>query len=318
MNLAIVVISLAGRKGWKEPHFGKEQCRISLDFGVEDGAFYKYNKQSTTENLQESGELRESYQQAILQGKQLFGELGTWRVRPSSTQLLNDLYYIESGYVHAPEEIKEDLANWNVNVDGVQFVDVCTPSRRICDTSYSYHVSARTGLLLVNQAFKDNDLNPPERRLKPSEIAWQSFLLGAERDNVRPSRLRCMVLYHIVNYNTKKVIYETIRRSTSTVEKTFGYKEYTDLDDGFYALLGSVLGKSMMHMLLDHKAEMGYRSVDRIVLLGKKGLDPAQQWELARSFLIVLSEPRSPKRASSDPPCSLERSTKRRRLSNST
>ena len=39
-----------------------------------------------------------------------------------------------------------------------------------------------------------------------------------------------MVLYHIINYNTRKVICETIRRS-STVEKNFGYNEYTDLDE---------------------------------------------------------------------------------------
>ena len=38
--------------------------------------------------------------------------------RPSSTQLLNDLYYIEFGYGCAPTEIKEDLANWNVYVNG--------------------------------------------------------------------------------------------------------------------------------------------------------------------------------------------------------
>ena len=50
--------------------------------------------------------------------------------------------------------------------------------------------------------------------------------------------------------NTKRVIYETIRRSTSTVEKNFGYKEYTDLDDRFYALLGRVLGKSMIQSLV--------------------------------------------------------------------
>ena len=186
------------------------------------------------------------------------------------------------------------------------------------DTAYSYHVSARTGLLLVNQAFKEKDLNPPERRLRPTEIAWQSFVHGAERDGVRPSRLRCMVLYHIVNDDTKRLICETIRRSTSTVEKDFGYKESTDLDEGFYALLGSVLGKSMMHMLLDHKAEMGYRCVDRVVLLGKQGLDPAEPWQLSRSLVIVLSEPRSPKRASSDPPPSVERMMKRRKLSNST
>ena len=226
--------------------------------------------------------------------------------------------YVEYDYIQVPKEIKGDLANRNVNTNGVQFVDVATPSRRNWDVAYSYHVSARTGLLLVNQAYKNKDMNSPQRRLKPSEITWQSFLLGAQRGSVRPSRLRCMVLYHILNYNTKNVIYETICRSTSTLEKSSGYREYTDLDDGVYALLGSVLGKSIMHMLLDHKAEIGYRSVDRVVLLSKNGLGPVPQWELARSFLIVLSEPRSPKRPASDPPYSPERSPKRRRLSNST
>ena len=91
------------------------------------------------------------------------------------------------------------------------------------DVAYSHLVDARTVLLLVNEAFKNRDVNPPRLRLKPSEIAGQSFLLGARRDGVRPSRLRCVVLYHIVNPNTKNVIYETSRRSTSTVEKNFGY-----------------------------------------------------------------------------------------------
>ena len=72
-------------------------------------------------------------------------------MRPSSTQLLNHLYHVESGYIGGSDEIKKDLAKWNVNADGVQFVDVSTPSRRNWDTAYSYYVSARTGLLLSYQ-----------------------------------------------------------------------------------------------------------------------------------------------------------------------
>ena len=49
-------------------------------------------------------------------------------MRPSSTQLLNDLYYIESDYIEVPTEIQVDVATWNVNTNGVQFVDVATPS----------------------------------------------------------------------------------------------------------------------------------------------------------------------------------------------
>ena len=40
------------------------------------------------------------------------------------------------------------------------------------------------------------------------------------------------------------------------------------------SLLGSVLGKSVMHMLMDHKAEIDYRYVDRVILVGKKDVQP--------------------------------------------
>lgn len=79
-------------------------------------------------------------------------------------------------------------------------------------------------------------------------------------------------MFHIINGYIKDMVFETIRVSTSTFEKSHGHKEFTDIDDGFYALLGSVLGNSSMHMLLDHKAEIGYRSVDRVVLFGRKDL----------------------------------------------
>ena len=75
----------------------------------------------------------------------------------------------------------------------------------------------------------------------------------------------------------------------STREKTYGYKGNTEIGDGFYALLGSVLGKSMMHMLLEYKAEIGYRSVGRVVLLEQRAVYPAQQWGPARGLLIVPS-----------------------------
>ena len=77
-----------------------------------------------------------------------------------------------------------------------------------------------------------------------------------------------MVLHHIFNYNTEKVLYETIRRSTSTMKKNHWYKEHADIDDRIYTLLGSVRGETMMHILLDYKTEIGYSSVDRVVLFG--------------------------------------------------
>ena len=56
-----------------------------------------------------------------------------------------------------------------------------------------------------------------------------------------------------------------------------------------------------MNMLLDHKAEVPYPSVDRVALLNKNDLNSGQ----ARSFIIILSEQRSCERAGSDLPYSV-------------
>lgn len=193
------------------------------------------------------------------------------RIRPSDDRLLNDLYYIETGYVNVADEIRGDLANWNVAPRSVSFVDIYS-SRKRQDAAYMYHISARTGLLLVSEAFRERDTRLATRQLRLSETAWQSFLRIASLDGVRPFKLRCIILSFVLNENTKAAIFESGRRSTSTFQKTLGYKEYTDLEDGFNTLLDSALGKMMVNMLLDHKAEIGYRSVDRVVLLSKEGL----------------------------------------------
>ena len=157
-------------------------------------------------------------------------------------------------------------------------------------------------------------------KIRPSEISWQSFMLGADKDNVGPSRLRCIVMSHIINEDTTDVIFQTIRSSSTTLEMEDGHKEYTETDDGFYAFLGSQLGNLAVNMIMDHKASIRYRYVDRIVLFGKEGLIPGSEWSSARTFLMVLSEPRSPKRASSAPPdlpSTTVESRKRRRLNKS-
>jgi hypothetical protein len=77
--------------------------------------------------------------------------------------------------------------------------------------------------------------------------------------------------------------------SIRLADGTGRYREYTELDDGYCAILGSPNGANAMRMLLDHKAQLGYRLVDRIVVLSS---DHAEDSQRARSFFIVLSEPR--------------------------
>ena len=83
----------------------------------------------------------------------------------------------------------------------------------------------------------------------------------------------------------KNVILETTRVSTSLLSKDYGHQDFTEKKDGFYALLGSVLGKSVIHMLLDLKAEIGYRCVDLVILIGKVDLHLAKQGPLLLYYL---------------------------------
>ena len=256
--------------------------------------------------------LRAIYNQAIIKGKELVGELNSFRVRPSSSQLLRDLYEVESGTIAAKYAVPDNLVRGYIKVPKLKWVDISSPlAKDEPDTAYSYFVSGSAGLLVINEVHKDRDKNRPGQTFKPSELAWQSFLLGAEQDGVLPTSLRDIVVSHVVNENTRDVILETTRVSTSLLSKDHGHQEFTQVDDGFHALLGSVLGKSVLHMLLDHKAEIGYRCVDRVILVGKKDLQPDQ----ARSFIVVLSEPRPRKRAASE--LANLPSTKRRKLNNS-
>lgn len=45
-------------------------------------------------------------------------------------------------------------------------------------------------------------------------------------------------------------------------------------------------------MLLDHKEEIGYRFVERIILFGYAGFVAGKEWTPARTFLIKLKDHR--------------------------
>ena len=143
-------------------------------------------------------------------------------------------------------------------------------------------------------------INISSAESSPSQQPWHhpnsSSMPDTKRrpePSLQPSSLRCIVISHIINNNTKNVIFDTTRVFTSTLSGDHDQKEFTEVDDGFYALLGSVLGKSIMHMLLDHKAETDYRSVDRVILISQKNPDPKK----SRSIVIFQSEPRPGERA---------------------
>ena len=139
-----------------------------------------------------------------------------------------------------------------------------------------------------------DDSQPEDKRLFPSEVYWQSYL--RRQGNARD--LRLIVRYHIWNEQTALCIQEAALRSTRQSEPTrpgtsipmHGRAVYNSQDEGLFALLGSPNGASSMRMLKDHKKEMGYRTVDRIIVQGYETEEEALNIEKRRTFFIVLTE----------------------------
>lgn len=134
----------------------------------------------------------------------------------------------------------------------------------------------------------------PERKLFPSEVLWQSWVFEAKGRGSRSSGLKAIVRFCIINEGTQSVIWESIHRSNCTRTGDNHHVEYTAPDDGYYAILGTVNGASTMRMLLDHKAGMGYRTVERVIILGDEKLEALLAKEQRRSLLILLSARRDP------------------------
>jgi hypothetical protein len=65
-----------------------------------------------------------------------------------------------------------------------------------------------------------------------------------------------------------------------------------EFDQGYHAILGTPNGASTMRMLADHRQALGYRIVERVVVLGKEEM--TMEKPESRSFLIILAPRRTP------------------------
>jgi hypothetical protein len=147
-------------------------------------------------------------------------------------------------------------------------------------------------IIVCSENYKHRDENAPGERLWPSEILWQSWIMAVNAQRSRPSNLQAIVRFRVVNESTMSVIWHAARLSTCIREGLHDYREYTKWDQGYHAILGSVNGASTMRMLLDHKAQIGYRTVERVVVLGDNQLTLEEPEH--RSFLLLLSSRRTP------------------------
>ena len=139
---------------------------------------------------------------------------------------------------------------------------------------------------MCNENFKERDSDPSS--LWPSEAIWQSFTMIADREQSNPSDLRHIIRNNVINECTRMVIWQAARADATFVNREDGHREYLPFDEGFFALLGSVNGSSTMRMLLDHKAHLGFMTIEKIVVFPCKPAD-VNNFEKSRSFMLVLS-----------------------------
>ena len=251
------------------------------------------------------------YHKSVLKGRRLYNTLTrspTLPLVPVSAPVaqLTNWYSIARGTVGSRVDLplEKELTERNIKMDGFEFVAVS--SSQVPDAAYTnwYNVRQQDGCILNIANFKSHDINPQAQRLHPSEVVWQSWILaGDSLPSFDPSSLRIIARSAVLNLSVRRAIWYAARRSTRVVEDpATGYSVYNKEDEGFYAILGSDNGASSMRLLIDHKAELGNRTVEKIVVVGgppsssrnSAGLrvDLRDDYTRSRSFFLVLSERR--------------------------
>jgi len=168
------------------------------------------------------------------------------------------------------------------------------------DAAYCNWFDPGHGLIICNENYKSRDNHPADKMVWPSEVLWQSWKSTALAAGNPASNLRAIVRLTIVNEASKIAIWQASMHSSSSWTGENNEVEYTRLDNGFYAILGTPNGASTMRMLRDHRTELGHRVVEKIVVFGEKDL--TMNKAETRSMAILLSDRRTPPSRIPGPP----------------
>ena len=201
-------------------------------------------------------------------------------------------YNVETGSIRRlPEPLETNLTISALEPNGIKFVEIPNKIQKNSnDAAYSNWFSLREGVIICHENDKRRDTHPPD--LWPSEIIWQSWAMTVEKENVELSSLRSIIRDSLVNINTRMIIWQAAREDAIFPVGENGSRQYLPLDPGFFALLGSVNGCSTMRMLLDHKVQTGFKTVERIVVFPCVEAADVDDFGKSRSFIIVLSDQR--------------------------
>lgn len=201
-----------------------------------------------------------------------------------------DDYHCTTGSLDCGDQVLERGLR-SIHVKGpFIFVDVKNNSKQK-DAIYSNWFT--NGVIVAMENIKKRDKYSEDERIQPSKALWQSFLLAQRQDlHHTPIYLKKIVRSSAVNLSSHTAMWYAGRRSTSAIEGRKGYRVYTPRDEGYYAILGSQNGASTMRLLIDHKAELGFRTVEKVIVFMCRYRGDEQNDELARSFAVILSDPR--------------------------
>ncbi|RMZ72067.1 hypothetical protein GMOD_00007058 [Pyrenophora seminiperda CCB06] len=234
----------------------------------------------------------EVYESSITNGKQLCKELASFEAQPPlPASLASCGYKVQSGSTENP--LKTMLLSCGILINNPTYVEVRSsnvPAHR--DSAYNKWFDPAHGLMVCNENHKSRDTNSGDKKAWPSEVLWQSWKSSALEAGKRASDLCAIVRLNVDNEASKIAIWQASKHSSCARVDQLHQTEYTRLDNGFYALLGTPNGASTMRMLRDHQTELGYRIVEKIVVLGNTNL--MMGTAETRTIAILLSDRRSP------------------------
>ncbi|KAI9700645.1 MAG: hypothetical protein M1836_002014 [Candelina mexicana] len=196
----------------------------------------------------------------------LFHSLGAMYEDPN-LRGLHTLYRIEVyplGGRGTEGSINEILTRCNHRTGGFTSYELTSfGPKSMMETAYRNHVGSN-GVLVCADNYKARDKNEPWDQLWPSDVLWKTWSLGSGK----PSDLEVICRFGVDHSGTKELIWRVARQLRCTASGPEHHVEYTKKDIGYYILLGTQNGASTMRMLLNNKDELGFRTVDRVVIAG--------------------------------------------------
>jgi hypothetical protein len=95
------------------------------------------------------------------------------------------------------------------------------------------------GLIICSENYKSRDRHTGAKMIWPSNVLWQTWKSTALEAGKRASDLRAIVRQTIINEESKIAIWQASKHSSFSRIENHDHVEYTSLDNGFYAILGT-------------------------------------------------------------------------------